>query len=61
MGAQLLVDPLMAALAGEMQIELAEPRCGVPAPRMRHQKSRSSIRWMPATGMRTQSGRLSSS
>ena len=49
--AEPLVDPLVAALSGEMEIELAE---------LRHH-SASSMRTIPATGIPTQSGRLFSS
>ena len=45
-----LVDPLVAALAGQVEVELAEL----------HPED-SSMRTIPATGIETQSGRLSSS
>jgi hypothetical protein len=48
-GAEALVDPLMAPLAGEVEIQLAELHCC------------SSMRRIPATGIATQSGRFCSS
>ncbi len=51
MRAELLVDPLVPALARQMEIEIAEL----------HVHSASSIRRIPATGIPTQSGRLFSS
>ena len=61
MGAELLVDPLVPALAREMEVELTQPAAGRRRGRLRHQNSASSIRRIPATGIPTQSGRLSSS
>ncbi len=49
-GAEALVDPLMASLAREVEIELADPH-----------RSCSSIRRIPATGIEIQSGLLPSS
>ena len=56
MGAEPLVDPLVPAFADEVEVEVAEQLDGGRA-----HCSSSSIRTIPATGMPTQSGRLSSS